>query len=331
MFAWLAAVFESSGFVPGQAWAVEKQAMWRLWRVAFSDWAPVRWVCAPGAFLSAWLSRHGAIAKGFRLVWIAGILGGVGFYGPGAIASLSPVLAPGLVGWFAVVGIAFAGAHSGRPACAAIRSFARSSARSFWRSWRRSIGPRPAWCSITSTGSMCGRPRCGARSKKSGARAVICAGRRCETWPRLRSRDAPDRRHLSVRPARADRISGPRIPPQRTDALFNKDSIGTSLAHDEGFTRRERGFMRESAPTFNDLRWARASAPLLEVGSSRSGLRTGSAPVQAQASPPAPEESSIDPVAAGGRPGRTRAAVAAALAPSGQNLDQVGGISAPPR
>ena len=76
-------------------------------------------------------------------------------------------------------------------------------------------------------------------------------------------------------------------PPLRPLAVVEKASITPSLAHEQGFTPRERGFLRGSAPSFNGLRAVEASGPLLEVGSSRSAVRTGSAPAPAKASPPA--------------------------------------------
>lgn len=52
--------------------------------------------------------------------------------------------------------------------------------------------------------------------------------------------------------------------PANTATDHKKTSIAPALAHDEGLTRRERGFVRESAPTFNDLRTVEASDRILE-------------------------------------------------------------------
>ena len=84
----------------------------------------------------------------------------------------------------------------------------------------------------------------------------------------------------------------PRLDPETVSAAQKLIEAGLSparadRAHEQGLTRRERRFMRESAPTFNDLRTPEASGPLLEVGSSRNALRRGSTPAPAQASPPA--------------------------------------------
>ena len=95
------------------------------------------------------------------------------------------------------------------------------------------------------------------------------------------------RRRLDVRPALAGRVSGQRIPPPQPLTALNKSATGSSLAHDERFIRRERGFVRGSAPTCNDLRTLTASGPLVGAGALRSRLRTGSAPGPAQAPPAA--------------------------------------------
>ena len=54
-------------------------------------------------------------------------------------------------------------------------------------------------------------------------------------------------RHLDVRSARAARGIGLEFPRPEPPNLPEKTSTGPSLAHEQGFTRRERGFMRERA------------------------------------------------------------------------------------
>jgi len=44
-----------------------------------------------------------------------------------------------------------------------------------------------------------------------------------------------------------------RIPSLRPLTVAEKTSTAPSLVHEQGFTGRERGLVRESAPTFNDL------------------------------------------------------------------------------
>ena len=89
------------------------------------------------------------------------------------------------------------------------------------------------------------------------------------------------------------RTPGPRLltrrpfPPLRNSSMQECRQPDPLSRTNRGLTRRERRFMRESAPTFNVLRTPEASGPLLEVGSSRNALRRGSTPAPTHASPPA--------------------------------------------
>ena len=68
---------------------------------------------------------------------------------------------------------------------------------------------------------------------------------------------------------------------------YHKTSIGPSLAHGVGLTRRERGFMRDTAHTSNQLRTFWVSGRVLQNGSSRTGIRTEAASALARGSPAA--------------------------------------------
>ena len=98
MFAWLTDVFASTGFVPGEAWALQKDRHWRQWKIAFATWWVVRVVRAPQARMAAFLARHSAVGRWARRVWIVAGLGAFGYAGPTLVGGWCPWPMPGVNG-----------------------------------------------------------------------------------------------------------------------------------------------------------------------------------------------------------------------------------------
>ena len=167
-------------------------------------------------------------------------------------------------------------------------------------------GTKPAPSTITASGrSWCTPPRPSRASSRPSpsAHASSTSASRTRWASSNRRPDSPrPRRHHVVRSAKAGPGHRPRIPPQRLRRPQENLNPTLSRARTRVFTRRERGFMRQSAPTFNDLRWARASGPL--SGADPRGAGSGRGPHRRRRRPrrQRTEESSIERESAGGGP-----------------------------